>query len=59
MIFKARSNPLVYVLACQIVMLALRESHDWPESIAKVRDCVTVHVMWSHDMVVMTTRDPT
>ncbi len=61
-IFKAKSNPSVYILACQILLLALRDSHDWSESIAKVRSCdlscysmvrscksVMLGVVWSHD----------
>lgn len=35
-IFKARSNPAVYVLAAQLLLFALRESYDWPEMVAKV-----------------------
>lgn len=35
-IFKARSNPAVYILAAQLLLFALRESYDWPEMVAKV-----------------------
>lgn len=35
-IFKARSNPSVYILAAQLLLFALKESHDWPEMVAKV-----------------------
>ena len=35
-IFKAKSNPSVYVLATQILLLTLQHSYDWPESIGKV-----------------------
>ena len=36
-IFKVRSNPSVYVLAAQLLLFALKDSHDWPETVAKVR----------------------
>ncbi len=35
-IFKAKSNPSVYVVAAQLLQVALRDSSDWPESVAKV-----------------------
>ena len=35
-IFKAKSNPSVYVLATRLLLLALKDSYDWPESVAKV-----------------------
>lgn len=35
-IFKAKSNPSVYVLATQLLLLALQHSYDWPEMIGKV-----------------------
>ncbi len=35
-IFKVRSNPSVYVLAAQLLLFALKDSHDWPEIVAKV-----------------------
>ena len=35
-IFKAKSNPSVYVLVAQLILVALKDSHDWPEAIAKV-----------------------
>ena len=35
-IFKAKSNPSVYVLATQLLLLALQHSYDWPESIGRV-----------------------
>lgn len=35
-IFKARSNPSVYVLAAQLLLFALKDSFDWPEIVAKV-----------------------
>lgn len=35
-IFKAKSNPSVYILAAQLLLLGLKDSFDWPESIAKV-----------------------
>lgn len=35
-IFKARSNPSVYILAAQLLLFALKESYDWPEIVAKV-----------------------
>ena len=38
-IFKARSNPSVYVVAAQLLLFALKDSCDWPESVAKVGDC--------------------
>lgn len=36
-IFKAKSNPLVYVLAAKLLLIALKDSYDWPEAVAKVR----------------------
>jgi hypothetical protein len=39
-IFKAKSNPLVYILAAQILMLALQHSYDWLELIGKVERCI-------------------
>jgi hypothetical protein len=35
-IFKARSNPAVYVLAAQLLLFVLKDSYDWPEMVAKV-----------------------
>jgi len=35
-IFKAKSNPAVYVLAAQLLLFALKDSHDWPDMVAKV-----------------------
>ena len=35
-IFKARSNPSVYILAAQLLLFSLKESQDWPEMVAKV-----------------------
>jgi len=35
-IFKAKSNPSVYVLAVRLLLLGLKESTDWPESVAEV-----------------------
>ena len=35
-IFKARSNPAVYVVAAQLLLFSLKDSHDWPEMVAKV-----------------------
>ena len=35
-IFKVRSNPSVYVLAAQLLLFALKDSYDWPETVAKV-----------------------
>ena len=35
-IFKAKSNPSVYVLACQLLLHALRDSYEWPDAVAKV-----------------------
>eukprot|EP00731_Ephydatia_muelleri_P029324 Em0020g968a len=42
-IFKAKSNPSVYVLACQLLLHALRDSYEWPDAVAKVyiEDAVT------------------
>ena len=37
-IFKAKSNPSVYTLASQLLLVALEDSYDWPESVAKVTD---------------------
>ena len=36
-IFKAKSNPSVYILAAKLLLVALKESRDWPETVAKVR----------------------
>ena len=38
-IFKAKSNPSVYVLAARLLLLALKDSYDWPEAVAKV-ECI-------------------
>ena len=35
-IFKTRSEPLTYGLACNILLISLKDSYEWPESIAKV-----------------------
>ena len=35
-IFKAKSNPSVYVLTTQLLLLALQHSYDWPEAIGRV-----------------------
>jgi len=35
-IFKAKGNPSVYTLASQLLLLALRDSYNWPEAVAKV-----------------------
>ena len=42
-IFKARSNPSVYVVASQLLVLALKDSKDWPEVVAKVSTVVYRH----------------
>ena len=39
-IFKTKSNPSVYTLASQLLLVALGDSYDWPESVAKVTDLV-------------------
>lgn len=36
-IFKTRSEPLTYALACNILLIALQDSYEWPENIAKVQ----------------------
>lgn len=41
-IFKARSNPSVYILAAQLLLFALKDSYDWPEIVAKVSVCTYV-----------------
>lgn len=35
-IFKAKSNPSVYILAAKLLLMALKDSFDWPEAVAKV-----------------------
>ena len=35
-IFKAKSNPSVYILAAKLLLMALKDSLDWPEAVAKV-----------------------
>lgn len=35
-IFKARSNPAVYILTAQLLLFSLKDSYDWPEMVAKV-----------------------
>ena len=42
-IFKAKSNPSVYVLATQLLLLALQHSYDWPETIGKVSRIIHSH----------------
>ena len=39
-IFKAKSNPSVYILAAKLLVLTLKDSFDWPESVAKVEKLV-------------------
>ena len=36
--FKVKSNPSVYVLAAQLLLVALKDSYDWPEIVAKVSE---------------------
>ena len=36
-IYKAKSNPSVYILAAKLLVVALKDSFDWPESVAKVQ----------------------
>jgi hypothetical protein len=35
-IYKAKSNPSVYILAAKLLVAALKDSFDWPETVAKV-----------------------
>lgn len=35
-IFKAKSNPAVYISAAQLLLFTLKDSHDWPDVVAKV-----------------------
>ena len=36
-IFKMRSEPTTYSLACNLLLFCLKDSNSWPESVAKVR----------------------
>ena len=35
-IFKTRSEPVTYTLACNLLLISLKDSKDWPEGVAKV-----------------------
>ena len=41
-IYKAKSNPSVYILASKLLVAALKDSFDWPESVAKVQAYVFI-----------------
>ena len=36
LVFKARANPQVYAFTAQLLVYALKDSNDWPKSVAKV-----------------------
>jgi len=36
LVFKARANPQVYAFTAQLIIYALKDSNDWPKSVAKV-----------------------
>ena len=36
LVFKARANPQVYAFTAQLLMYVLKDSSDWPKSVAKV-----------------------
>ena len=36
LVFKARANPQVYAFTAQLIMYVLKDSTDWPKSVAKV-----------------------
>ena len=36
LVFKARANPQVYAFTSQLIMYVLKDSSDWPKSVAKV-----------------------
>lgn len=36
LVFKARANPQVYAFTAQLIMYVLKDSSDWPKSVAKV-----------------------
>ncbi|XP_065899980.1 integrator complex subunit 1-like isoform X2 [Dysidea avara] len=42
LVFKARANPQVYAFTAQLLVYALKDSNDWPKSVAKVyiEDCL-------------------
>ena len=54
LVFKARANPQVYAFTAQLIMYVLKDSTDWPKSVAKVLNdmykvyhssvCFCVHV---------------
>ena len=36
LVFKARANPQMYAFTTQLIMYVLKDSTDWPKSVAKV-----------------------
>lgn len=48
LVFKARANPQVYAFTAQLLMYVLKDSSDWPKSVAKV----TKYVMSTSPVVV-------
>ena len=50
-IFKAKSNPAVYTLASQLLLVALEDSYDWPESVAKVTDLGDIYCICAKSLM--------
>ena len=50
-IFKAKSNPSVYTLASQLLLVALEDSYDWPESVAKVTDLGDIYCICAKSLM--------
>jgi len=44
LVFKARANPQVYAFTTQLIMYVLKDSSDWPKSVAKVTIKVVLNV---------------
>ena len=42
LVFKARANPQVYAFTAQLLMYVLKDSSDWPKSVAKVIEAICV-----------------
>ena len=40
LVFKARANPQVYAFTAQLLMYVLKDSSDWPKSVAKVTKAI-------------------
>lgn len=41
LVFKARNNPQAYAFTAQLMMYVLKDSFDWPKSVAKVTEALS------------------